>query len=53
MRKHFVAYTRGMQGTAPLRQAIMRAEGVSEYERLTEEYLRSAVSRDPVLRTGG
>lgn len=39
MRKHFVAYTRGMQGAAPLRQAIVRAESMSDYERLTEGYL--------------
>ena len=40
MRKHFVAYTRGMEGGAAVRQAIVHAETISDYERIVEGYLR-------------
>lgn len=39
MRKHFVAYTRGMEASAALRQAIVRAETIDRYRELVEEFL--------------
>ena len=40
MRKHFVAYTRGLPGGAVLRQSIVHASAVTEYEQIVESYLR-------------
>jgi tRNA-dihydrouridine synthase B len=40
MRKHFVAYTKGLDGGAILRQNVVHAETVEEYEELVESYLR-------------
>jgi tRNA-dihydrouridine synthase B len=40
MRKHFVAYTKGMEGGAILRQNVVHAETIEEYEELVESYLR-------------
>ncbi len=39
MRKHFVAYMRGMQGAAPLRQAIVRATTITDYEQQVRGFL--------------
>jgi tRNA-dihydrouridine synthase B len=39
MRKHYVAYTRGMRGGAALRQQVVQARTLSDYERLTAEFL--------------
>ncbi len=41
MRKHFVAYTKGLPGSAPLRQAAVQALSVEEYADLVESYLRA------------
>jgi tRNA-dihydrouridine synthase B len=41
MRKHFVAYTKGMEGGAAIRQSVVRAESLSRYERIVEDYLGS------------
>lgn len=38
MRKHFVAYTRGMEGGAMVRQAVVHCSTVAEYERIVEEH---------------
>ncbi len=40
MRKHFVAYTKGMEGGAAVRQAAVHAAAVADYERMVEDYLR-------------
>ena len=40
MRKHFVAYTKGMEGGAALRQAVVHAATIARYRELVEEYLR-------------
>lgn len=37
MRKHFVAYTRGMVGGASLRQEVVHAGSIAEYERIVGE----------------
>ncbi len=39
MRKHFVAYTKGMESGAALRQRVVRAARVAEYRQIVEEYL--------------
>ena len=39
MRKHFVAYTRGMEGGAALRQALVHAVTLAQYEGIVAEYL--------------
>ncbi len=39
MRKHFVAYTRGMVGGAALRQEVVHAASIAEYERIMEGFL--------------
>jgi tRNA-dihydrouridine synthase B len=41
MRKHFVAYTKGMPGGSVLRQSVVHAETIVEYEELVESYLRT------------
>ncbi len=40
MRKHFVAYTKGMPGGSQLRQSIVQACAIEEYEQIVESYLR-------------
>jgi tRNA-dihydrouridine synthase B len=40
MRKHFVAYTKGLEGGAMLRQSVVHAESIEEYEELVDSYLR-------------
>jgi tRNA-dihydrouridine synthase B len=45
MRKHFVAYTRGMEGGAALRQELVHAETISSFQRITEEYLSRRTER--------
>jgi tRNA-dihydrouridine synthase B len=40
MRKHFVAYTKGLEGGSALRQSVVFAETVAEYEELVTSYLR-------------
>ncbi len=40
MRKHFVAYTKGMEGGSLLRQSVVQAESIGEYEEIVESYLR-------------
>ncbi|MCX7039568.1 MAG: tRNA dihydrouridine synthase DusB [Spirochaetes bacterium] len=39
MRKHFVAYTRGMVGGAALRQEVVHAASIAEYGRIVEAFL--------------
>jgi tRNA-dihydrouridine synthase B len=39
MRKHFVAYTKGMESGAALRQAVVHAATIARYRELVEEYL--------------
>ena len=41
MRKHFVAYTKGMEGGAVIRQSVVNAETIAEYEQIVESYLRA------------
>jgi tRNA-dihydrouridine synthase B len=41
MRKHFVAYTKGMPGGSTLRQAVVEAVTVDEYQQIVESYLRA------------
>ncbi len=41
MRKHFVAYTRGMEGGAALRQALVHAGTLVQYQEIVAEYLSS------------
>lgn len=38
MRKHFVSYTKGLEGGAALRQRIVTAKSFSEYERIVAGY---------------
>ncbi len=40
MRKHFVAYTKGLVGGSLLRQSVVQAESIGEYEEIVESYLR-------------
>lgn len=40
MRKHFVAYTKGLDGGALLRQSVVHAGSIVEYEEIVESYLR-------------
>ena len=39
MRKHFVAYSKGMPGGAALRQAVVHAATIARYRDLVEEFL--------------
>ena len=41
MRKHFAAYTKGLEGAATIRQCAMQAETIADYEAIVESYLRS------------
>jgi len=41
MRKHFVAYTKGIEGGSMIRQSVVCAESIAEYEDIVESYLRS------------
>ncbi len=48
MRKHFVAYTRGMVGGAALRQEVVHAASIAEYERIVGEFQAGArLSSEP------
>ena len=38
MRKHFVAYTKGMPGSAFLRQSIVRAQSIPRYEEIVRNF---------------
>ena len=40
MRKHFVAYTRGLEGGSVVRESVVRAERIDEYVEIVESYLR-------------
>ena len=40
MRKHFVAYTRGLEGGSLIRESVVHAERIDEYEQIVESYLR-------------
>jgi tRNA-dihydrouridine synthase B len=41
MRKHFVAYTKGMPGGSLLRQSVVQAATIEEYREIVESYLRA------------
>jgi nifR3 family TIM-barrel protein len=41
MRKHFVAYTKGMECGAIIRQSVVNAETIAEYQEIVDSYLRS------------
>ena len=41
MRKHFVAYTKGIEGGSVVRQSVVSAERIDEYEEIVESYLRA------------
>jgi tRNA-dihydrouridine synthase B len=41
MRKHFVAYTKGIEGGSMIRQNVVSAQSIAEYEDIVESYLRS------------
>ena len=41
MRKHFVAYTKGMERGAMLRQCVVEAATIADYEEIVESYLRT------------
>ena len=40
MRKHFVAYTKGLEGASIVRQSVVHADCIDEYEEIVESYLR-------------
>jgi len=40
MRKHFVAYTKGLEGGSALRQSVVNAETIADYDELVTSYLR-------------
>jgi tRNA-dihydrouridine synthase len=40
MRKHFVAYTKGLEGGSVVRQSVVHAARIDEYEEIVESYLR-------------
>ncbi len=40
MRKHFVAYTHGLQGGSLMRESVVRATRIDEYAEIVESYLR-------------
>jgi tRNA-dihydrouridine synthase B len=41
MRKHFIAYTKGMEGGAIIRQSVINALTLAEYQDIVESYLRA------------
>jgi tRNA-dihydrouridine synthase len=41
MRKHFVAYTKGLPGGSLLRQSAVQAATIDEYKEIVESYLRA------------
>jgi tRNA-dihydrouridine synthase B len=41
MRKHFVAYTKGLEGGSLIRESVVHAERIDEYEEIVESYLRA------------
>jgi tRNA-dihydrouridine synthase B len=45
MRKHFVAYTRGMEGGAAVRQAAVHAATIAQYGQIVDDYLRQHAGR--------
>ncbi len=40
MRKHFVAYTRGMEGGSMVRESVVHAARIEEYAEIVDSYLR-------------
>jgi len=40
MRKHFVAYTRGMEGGSMVRESVVHAARIEEYAEIVTSYLR-------------
>ena len=40
MRKHFVAYTKGLEGGSLIRENVVHAERIDEYRQIVESYLR-------------
>ncbi len=40
MRKHFVAYTRGMEGGSVVRESVVHAARIEEYAEIVDSYLR-------------
>ena len=41
MRKHFVAYTKGLECGSVIRQSVVNAATIAEYQEIVESYLRS------------
>ena len=41
MRKHFIAYTKGMESGNVIRQSVVNAETIAEYEEIVDSYLRA------------
>ncbi len=41
MRKHFVAYTKGLECGSIIRQSVVNAATIAEYQEIVESYLRS------------
>lgn len=41
MRKHFVAYTKGLESGAVIRQSVVNAETIAEYQEIVDSYLRA------------
>jgi len=41
MRKHFVAYTKGLESGAVIRESVVSAETISEYQEIVDSYLRA------------
>ena len=41
MRKHFIAYTKGIESGAVIRQSVVNAETVAEYQEIVDSYLRA------------
>lgn len=41
MRKHFVAYTKGIECGAVIRQSVVNAETIAEYQDIVDSYLRA------------
>jgi tRNA-dihydrouridine synthase len=41
MRKHFVAYTKGIECGAVIRQSVVNAETIAEYQEIVDSYLRA------------
>ncbi|HTP58503.1 MAG TPA: tRNA-dihydrouridine synthase, partial [Spirochaetia bacterium] len=41
MRKHFIAYTKGMESGNVIRQSVVNAETIAEYQEIVDSYLRA------------